>query len=284
MAASDKGAAKGAQSKRAFRDVVSTPGRRSESPLKKQPKQAVEEGAIGSSNGSNAFNTEMMMAAINAALDTKLDQLAARIENMVTSKIEELERKFENVEDEVKKLKDDVDVSIHHVESVLKDEIDLTWEYAVRNEHYSRKNNLRVLGLVEEEEENLEAKFIKIVEDNLQGEISADEIEIIHRIGARKSGRGEQGSRRDGKPRPVIVKLLSHKSKMKILLKRKMLKGKGLVIAEDMADDIAKRLKELKRKRSVESSWFSNGKIRYKQRDDPRVKEIRSWRDIANIE
>ena len=71
---------------------------------------------------------------------------------------------------------------------------------------------------------------------------------------------------------------------MKILLKRKMLKGKGLVIAEDMADDIAKRLKELKRKRSVESSWFSNGKIRYKQRDDPRVKEIRSWRDIANIE
>jgi len=79
---------------------------------------------------------------------------------------------------------------------------------------------------------------------------------------------------------PVIVKLLSHKSKMKILLKRKMLKGKGLVIAEDLAE----RLKELKRKRSVESSWFSNGKIRYKQRDDPRVKEIRSWRDIANIE
>ena len=108
MAASDKGAAKGAQSKRAFRDVVSTPGRRSESPLKKQPKQAVEEGAIGSSKGSNAFNTQMMMAAINAALDTKLDQLAARIENMVTLKIEELERKFENVEDEVKKLKDDV--------------------------------------------------------------------------------------------------------------------------------------------------------------------------------
>lgn len=63
-----------------------------------------------------------------------------------------------------------------------------------------------------------------------------------------------------------------------------MLKGKGLVIAEGMADDILKRLKELKCKRSVESSWFSKGKIRYKQRDDPQVKEIRSWRDIANIE
>ena len=61
-----------------------------------------------------------------------------------------------------------MDDSIHHVESVLKDEIDSTWEYAVRNEQYSRKNNLRVLGHVEEEEDNLEAKFIKIVEENLQ--------------------------------------------------------------------------------------------------------------------
>ena len=145
-------------------------------------------------------------------------------------------------------------------------------------------NNLRVLGLVEDERENLEAKFIKFMEENLEEEISANEIEIFHRIGARKNDGGDQSSRRDGKPRPVIVKLLSHKSKMKILLKRKMLKGKGLIIVEDMADDIPKRLKELKCKRSVESSWFSNGKIKFKQRDDPRIKEIRGWRDLANIE
>ena len=35
MAACYKGAAKGAQSKRVFRDVASTPGSRSESPLKR---------------------------------------------------------------------------------------------------------------------------------------------------------------------------------------------------------------------------------------------------------
>lgn len=145
-------------------------------------------------------------------------------------------------------------------------------------------NNPRVHGLVEDERENLEETFIKFVHDNLQEDISADEIEIIHRIGSRKRSGDEQGSRRDNKPRPVIVKLQSHKTKMKILLKRKVLKGKGLVIVEDTADDIAKRLKELKSKRSVESSWFSNGKIKYKQHDDPRVKEIRSWRDLANIE
>ena len=61
----------------------------------------------------------------------------------------------------------------------LNHDIGLTWEYAVRNEKYLRKNDLQVLGLVEEERENLETKFIKFVEDNLQEEISADEIEII---------------------------------------------------------------------------------------------------------
>ena len=60
-----------------------------------------------------------------------------------------------------------------------------------------RTISVRVLGLVEEEGENLDTKFTKFVEDNLQEEISADEIEIIHRIGARKSSGGERGSRRD---------------------------------------------------------------------------------------
>ena len=58
----------------------------------------------------------------------------------------------------------------------------------------------------------------------------------------------------------------------------------GLKTTYITTDDIPKRLKELKCKRSVESPWFSNGKIKFKQRDYPRIKEIRGWRDLANIE
>ena len=83
---------KDAQSKRGFREVVLTQGRKSATSLKKQAKQAVEEGDIGSPHASSAFNTEFM-EAINAALDTKLDQLAARIENMVTTKLEEVAKR-----------------------------------------------------------------------------------------------------------------------------------------------------------------------------------------------
>ena len=41
--------------------------------------------------------------------------------------------------------------------------------------------------------------------------------------------------------RHVIVKFAFNKSKMKILLKRKLLKGKDFLNMEDMADAIAKK-------------------------------------------
>ena len=53
---------------------------------------------------------------------------------------------------------------------------------------------------------------------------------------------------------------------------------------EDMAQDLAKRLKAIKEKRSVESAWFTNGKIKYKLRNDTRVMELKGWIDLRDIE
>ena len=113
--------------------------------------------------------------------------------------------------------------------------------------------------------------------------VDKQDIEIIHRIGHRLNGNSNQTASRR-KPRPVIVKFASNKTKTRILTKRRQLKGKPLVIMEDMASDLAKRLKELKRKESIESVWFSNGKIKYKLKDDSRVKEIQSWQDVNNLD
>lgn len=205
------------------------------------------------------------------------------METKIETKIAELEARFLNVENELKNLKQDVDESINHVEYTLRQGIDSTWEYAVRNEQYSRKNNLRVLGLEEEEEENLEDKFIDAIANNLDVTVDKQEIEIIHRIGHRLNGNANQTSS-NREPRPVIVKFVSNKTKTRILTKRRQLKGKPLVILEDMASDLAKRLKELKRKESIESAWFSNGNIKYKLKDDLRVMEIQSWQDVSSLE
>lgn len=131
----------------------------------------------------------------------------------------------------------------------------------MRNKQYLCKNNLRVLGLKEEEEENLEDKFIDAIANNLDMTVNKREIEIMHRIGHRLNRSSNQRSS-NRKARPVIVKFVSNKTKTRILTKRCQLRGKPLKILEDMASDLAKRLKELKREESIESTGFSNGKIK----------------------
>lgn len=48
---------------------------------------------------------------------------------MMYTKIAELEKKFEGISKEITKIKDDFNESINYVEDVLKQDIDLTWEY-----------------------------------------------------------------------------------------------------------------------------------------------------------
>lgn len=164
-------------------------------------------------------------------------------------------------------------------------DIDLTWDYTACNEQYSRKNNIRLLGLEEQLDENLETKFINCLQENLGEEVKPDEIEIIHRIGTRRpADRDDQRSTQSTKPQAVIIKLVSNKRKMHLLVKRRQLKGKKLVIVEDMAQDLAKHLKAIKEKHSVESMWFTNGKIKYKLKNDTRVMELKGWIDLLVLD
>ena len=65
--------------------------------------------------------------------------------------------------------------------NMIQKDIDSTWEYAVRNEQYSPKNNVRLLGLEKEPDENLEAKFIaaKTMERRLSQRKLKSYIELV---------------------------------------------------------------------------------------------------------
>ena len=183
------------KNKRRISSIPSTPGRSNNSPERKQPKgqgQDVQKGA------NESLQTEIERV-IGAILDKNLDLLASPLESKIKTKIAELEAKFQNVQKERKELKEDVSDSINDVEYVLKQDIDCTWEYAVKNGQYSRKNNLRILGLDEGEDENFEEKPIEAIAKNLNETVESKEIEIIHQIGQRLSNQVSSGNR---KPRP----------------------------------------------------------------------------------
>lgn len=269
------------EGKRRFNNVLATPGRPNASPARK-----LKKGDIDQVNNSEIDEQERRIAAlIEGILDAKLDSLAARLENMLNEKVKALESKFQNLEKEITDLKDDYNISLDHVERDLRTDINETWEYAVKNEQYTRKNNVQIHGLEENSDEDVEAKLIGMAMDELGVEIKPEEIEIAHRIGqARNNSSGTARSQGNPKPRSITVKFASNKTKMKLLTKRKLLKGKKIVIVEDMATDIAKRLKKLKEKASTESAWFVNGKIKYIQRGDSRIMLLRNWDELMNIE
>ncbi|XP_077485309.1 uncharacterized protein LOC144095446 [Amblyomma americanum] len=93
-------------------------------------------------------------------------------------------------------------------------------------ENRSRRNNLIFHGLAEEDEETNKALFIAVTMvfiDNLQ--LDCPKIERYHRLGRKQEGR----------PRPVIVKLLDFREKTQALKNAHRLKNSGISLSEDFS-------------------------------------------------
>ena len=98
------------------------------------------------------------------------------------------------------------------------------------NEQYSRRNNIRIFGLHERSHENCYDVVLNLCGE-LDIDISRNELDRAHRVGRvldPNSGNAVVH------PRPVIVKLISHQSKLKLMKARKNLKGKDIFIREDL--------------------------------------------------
>ena len=266
MAAKGAGGHVELQGKRSYSNVISTPGRNKSSPQRKQQKQG-KDGGIYTSEAEK--DVPEILLRMQEMMDKKFEEMTSKFESIISKKLDELEKKFDvkitAIKQELKELKDDYNESLNYVEQSLEEKIASTFDYAIKNEQYSRKNNLRIYGLKEERDEDLEGKVLKFAKDELNVELQDEEIEIVHRVGRMQRAISGTMSVDDSgavqsnvRPRPVIVKFLSNKSKIKVLVKNRNLKGKQVSVAEDMAPEIANRLKQLKGKSLVEAAWFVN--------------------------
>ncbi|XP_065675873.1 uncharacterized protein LOC136092081 [Hydra vulgaris] len=110
-------------------------------------------------------------------------------------------------------------------------------------EDRSRRNNLRVDGIKEEDNEtwcDSEAKVLKLFDEQLG--LKSIKIERAHRTRLRNNK----------KPRTIVLKLLDFKDKIAILKKSSTLKGKNIYINEDFCAETNLIRKELKEKMKVE--------------------------------
>ena len=146
---------------------------------------------------------------------------------------------------------------------------------ANQNEQYSRKYNLRLVGLSEEEGENCTDKVVDFCKaEKLGVNVDKGEIDRAHRLGPKTSN----------KNRPLIIKFKSFNAKVTICSQRKKLKGTNFYINEDLTKFNMTLFKFGRIRCSrIKSVWSSDGKILVRNIRRTRYCEFVRWRILLDL-
>lgn len=190
-----------------------------------------------------------------------LDTVASAVGNTVNSRIMDL---ISNLTEQINELKSEIQELRNQKNEVivLKTELDrvkeenasLTQALEEKQEmleQYTRRNSIRVFGVTEDRHEDCEEKVLKLFRQKLNVNISPDRIDNCHRTGKYIQ---------DGK-RGIIVKFATFKDKMEIFKNKRMLKGTGVIVTEDLTKERVRLLKTARDAHDVNNVWTHLGRI-----------------------
>lgn len=127
-------------------------------------------------------------------------------------------------------------------------------------DQYGRRSNIRILGLGEENGENVDKikeKVHKLFKETLGVPNCIGHIDKLHRT----------GKPTHNKPRPVIVRFDRHTHAENIITNRKKLKGSKIVIVEDLTPMNLKLFQKYRNSDKYESVWTRHGKTFFKEKN-----------------
>lgn len=162
--------------------------------------------------------------------------------NMVTKTIQD------KVDEDIKKIKDSIEKNENKV-AFLINKIDAL-------EQNEKINNICIYGIQEENQEVLNSKVVKIINDHTQLNYTTRDIMSSYRTGNNES--------LSQKPRPVIVKFKCFETKQALWKNCAKFKGSRLFIAEDLTKKRRELLWELKNTLGKENAWTFNGTVKAK--------------------
>lgn len=131
------------------------------------------------------------------------------------------------------------------------------------NEQFSRKNNVKIMGIKDlehETEASLTDKVISVLKEEAKVDIETSEIMAIHRIPSRHD------------PKPVLMKLKNNNVKTRLMKHRKIMKQQGHKLVDDVTKKNTELISRLLRHEKIESAWFFNGAIFGKTQEGRRYK------------
>ena len=187
-----------------------------------------------------------------------------QIENEVTKKVEE--ELDEKIKDKMQEMTDRMDTltleNVNMREEIDKLKTEITengsiakaaLQKANMNEQYSRKNNIKIMGVPEDGDENenrLTNNVKQILEQKAGVMLEESKIVAIHRIPGKI-----------GMPKPVLLKLANNNEKAKIMRKRKEMKLGGYKLVDDVTKENTKLINKLNLHGEIDSAWYFNGSV-----------------------
>ena len=156
-------------------------------------------------------------------------------------------------------------------------------EEAVDNaEQYSRRNCLRITGIQETENEVTDDIVINLAR-SIDVELSLQDIDRSHRLGRPESG--DIGTR---KPRDIIVKFATYRTRAKFYKARVLTKSRGhrgVFVNEHLTKTRGKLMYQARQRvksQQLKSAWSSDGVILVKHLNDS-VQRINSENDLPEF-
>ena len=172
-------------------------------------------------------------------------------------------------------------------------------------EQQGRKGSVRVFGVPEDTDGTVDEKILAICNNHLklQPPLVLEDIEVSHRLGKPpvlpEEGNDDEGEGTDGppadppKPRAIIVKFASRRTKARVMEERKKLKSDPVQLKNGtpakvyICDDLTKRRANLayqarclKRNKLIADTWTSDSKILIKDNYN-RIHLINNSHDLS---
>lgn len=210
--------------------------------------------------------------AVNEAIEAKISDLQGIRENMdiFSSEIDRLSSIVSELKNTVKEKERDIKELKKSVDSIKRENLSLKCQMNDL-ENQQRKENIRVSGLPELASENptiaacefLAKKGIKVKEGD---------VHVSHRIGKMTTG----------KPRPLIVRFHDRTIRNKVIRERKVLKGSGVTVSEDVSHLTMQTLVRVQKSEGIVNAWIWNARVCARHQTDPsKTFVVAPFQDIA---
>ena len=191
--------------------------------------------------GENLENVSSIIISVMSVMHPMLMEAVAATITATTETIKSVKRDLE----EIRTGKEEI--------LILQQSMETQKSETEKLEQYSRKENVKVFGLSESDEEDLEDKIVNLASD-IGVPLERRDISVCHRL----RGNGKS-------PRPVIVKFVRRKTKSDIMKAKKTLKSKeqykNVYINDDLTSLRNKIVKGMRDDDNIKKVWTIDGRI-----------------------